>query len=132
VAIVLLATFRNIGQGDVRQLEHRLFEIFLERGKFPFHSGDLITERSRLLQEIVGVFAGAFSLRYFLGDCISRSLSLFHGLNESATLDIDLLCAINEGRKRFELATAAHAVAKHLDMLPDHAQIVHVLSGRNA
>src|SRR5688572_30677465 len=131
-AVVLFTALGNVRQRDIGEFEHRILKIAFDRSELRLELCDFFAEGSRLKQEILRVFPAALFPRDILADSVAGGLSFFQRLYEGAALRVQLLRAIDYGRKRVELAAAAHAVAKHFDLLANHAQVMHVLLGWNS
>ena len=76
-------------------------------------------------EQIVCRLACFLAAGNFLADAVARRLPFLDRLDEPASFSFRRLRAIDDGSERVELSAAAHAFAKRVHLLPNHAQVVH-------
>src|SRR5207245_572071 len=88
---------------------------------------DLVAKRTTCRDQVVGWFAGALTTGDFLGVRVSSCFPFVERLDHCATLPVEPLGGIDDGTQRAQVPAPAHALAEHVDLLAQHADIVHDL-----
>ena len=124
-AIALLAAFGHIRERNVRQLQEDFAELALHSRELELERGDLVAERARLRNQLVGILLCLLSPRDLLRRRVARRLLFIGALNERATIAIETFRAIETWSEGVELAASPHPLTQRFQIVPQQSQVVH-------